>query len=156
MWLTSRQGISPLIATVLLIGLTVTVALTVILWGRSYIQERAAKEGALSEKQLTCKMISFTATQSYQQSGEVHLVLKNKEDISIDKFTFRIEGSAAEPKERYDTLPSLATKEYILSFTEDELQNIDQVFIVPWLRVASGVYVPCSDQHLTVNILSTS
>ena len=45
-----KKGISPLIATILLIGLVVSLVVLTTLWGKQYILEKTNKEGKISEK----------------------------------------------------------------------------------------------------------
>lgn len=144
-----KKGISPLIATVLLIGLVVSLVTVVTLWGRQYIMEKANKEGKLSEKKLLCNSIQINIVNSYQIGNKGYITIKNTKDTKIGKFTFRIEGQKTEPKESFDALDSLAVKQYNMTFTEDEIKLLDKIDVIPWLKVAPGYYIPCSEQHIT-------
>ena len=59
-----------------------------------------------------------------------------------------MEGQKTEPKESFDALDKLAVKQYNLTFTEDEIKLLDKIDIIPWIKVAPGYYIPCSEQHL--------
>mgnify|MGYP003943950683 CR=1 FL=1 len=56
------KGVSPLIATILLVGFTVSIVALTILWSRGYIEERAEKEEKLSSTKLACEQLKFTVT----------------------------------------------------------------------------------------------
>ncbi|MFH1592820.1 MAG: archaellin/type IV pilin N-terminal domain-containing protein [Candidatus Woesearchaeota archaeon] len=50
----NKKGISPLIATVLLVGFLVVVILIVWLWGYDFVTEQAEKQGALADASENC------------------------------------------------------------------------------------------------------
>ena len=143
-----KKGISPLIATILLIGLTVSLVTLTVLWGRQYIIEKASKEGKLSEKKLLCGTIQLNIVNSYQIGNKGYITIKNLKDLKVNKFTFRLQGEKTELKESFDILDALAVKQYELSFTEDELKKLDKIDVIAWLKVAPGYYIPCSEQHI--------
>jgi len=156
----NKKGISPMIATVLLIGFVISIILLILLWGKDYIEELAEKRGALAEKQQECTKIQFDVLKAcWRGSAEIdvgteaEIVLRNKVDVDIHKFIFRAVGGIGEPIERYGKnakLGGLETKEYKnLQFAEADVKNID---VIPHLKVALGHYVPCSKQKITVRL----
>ena len=159
----NKKGISPMIATVLLIGFVIALMLLIILWGKDYIEELAEKRGALAEKQHECTNIQLDIVKACWRGSEAEVVIRNKADNPVHKFVFRAVGSIGEPVERYGRmcgddkkqdckLGSLETKEYKnLVFSSDvgKIKNID---IIPHIRVAFGHYVPCSKQKITVRL----
>ena len=151
----TQKGVSPLVATVLLIGFVIAVIVLVMLWGKNYIEERALKEGKLSEKKLECESIEVTVVNAYQQGGNAVVVVKNLKDKPIDKFIFRVIGEEAEPQESFEKLNSLEIKEYRLQFTEDIVGRITQLQVIPNLKVAPGVFVPCSSKVVKAKLLRT-
>jgi len=54
-----KRGISPLIATVLLIGFIVALVAVVMMWGKGFVMEKAQKEGSLADKQLGCTRVKI-------------------------------------------------------------------------------------------------
>ena len=78
------KGVSPLIATVLLIGFVIALVAVVMLWGKSFIMEKAAKEGSLSQKQLDCVRIEIDV----KKEGENYFVI-NKGREQIDGMIIR-------------------------------------------------------------------
>ena len=79
-------------------------------------------------------------------------MIKNAKDVSIGKFTFRVMGQETEPAESYEIIKGLEIKPYEVPFPEDIIGKIEEVDVIPWLRVARGNYVPCSNQHLVVKV----
>ena len=55
----SKRGITPLIATVLLIGFTIALAAIIITWGSQFVRQPQERVGTQSELQLACSQISF-------------------------------------------------------------------------------------------------
>ena len=149
-----KKGISPQIATVLLVAFVIALLVTVFLWGRNYIQERAEKEGKLAEKQLECENIGFEVVNAYQQGNNIVITLKNEKEREIGKFTFRIIGDEVEVVESYDKLDSLTIRQYLLEFRGDIVIIPKSVSIIPWLSIARGYYVPCSKKSIDVRISS--
>lgn len=132
-----KKGISPLIATVLLIGLVVSVAVVVMTWGRGFVKERAEKEGALSQAQLECNQIEIEVGNDYS--------VTNIGSIDIDGFIIRSSGSPEQKDTPQDVLKVSETKSY-------ELGPGDE--IIPAIRPegAGAPLVPCSDKSKTLRV----
>lgn len=148
----NKKAVSPQLATVLLIAFVIAIVILIILWGKHYIEERAAKQGKLAEKQLECESVQITIVKATRTAGVLTIGIKNMRDIDIEKFTFRIIGENTEVVENRIKLRGLEIKEYNVGFTEDIVREVDKVDIIPWLKVATGYYVPCSTKHVTVNL----
>ncbi|MBU4502976.1 MAG: hypothetical protein KKA79_10360 [Nanoarchaeota archaeon] len=151
----SKKGISPMIATVLLIGFIISIILLILLWGRDYIEELAEKKGALAEKQNECTKVSLDVVKACWTGDTAEIVIRNKANTPIHKFIFRAVGKEGSPVEKVGkdwTLGSLETKSYDgLKFPTD-VGKINNMDIIPHLRVALGHYVPCSKQKITARL----
>ncbi len=147
-----KRAISSFVATVLLIAFVIALILLVILWGRAYILERAEKEGALAEKQLECGNLDITIVNAFQQGNNALITIKNLKDSLINKFTFRLIGQETDVKESFEPLSGLEIKQYTIELTADEIKNLDKLDIIPWLKVAPGYFVPCSNKHIIANV----
>jgi len=143
---------NPSIATVLLIAFAIAIVLLIVLWGKHYIEERAAKQGKLAEKILKCESVQITIVKATRIGGTLFIGIKNLKDLSIGKFTFRIQGEKTGAVESKEKLNGLEIKEYQVEFTEDVIKTVDKVDVIPWLKVATGYYVPCSNKHVVVDI----
>lgn len=121
----NKKGISPLIATVLLIGFVVAVAAVVMLWGKGFVKERAEKEGALSQAQLECNLIEIEINDD--------LSVTNIGSRTIDGFIIRNGGV----DKKYEPLKVMETRDFGLSSGDE---------IIPCVRPeGSGApLVPCS------------
>ena len=85
----NKRGISPLIATVLLIGFAVALAAVVMTWGLDFIQSTADTTEQQTENTLTCATeLAFTITNVDLTSGEV--TVDNRGQVDISSVTFRV------------------------------------------------------------------
>lgn len=151
--LTKKRGISPLIATVLLIGFVIALLLLAILWGKGYIEELAQKRGLLAEKQQQCQNIEITAIKAERRGGDIEVVLKNKKETTVNKFIFRVVGKEnGEAFESSQHLNSLEVKSYTVTFAETDIKEVTSLDVIPHLQVAPGHYVPCSKQSIKVKV----
>lgn len=136
-----KQGISPLIASVLVIGLVIVTASIVFFWGKGFTEEIIEKEGALSQKRLNCATdIKINVVD--ENSGQ--LTIENRGSGRIDAFSLVVDGQVAEESVALDpgntaTVPHSASSG----------QKID---IIPKVRLGSGLFQPCSSQKVTYKI----
>jgi flagellin-like protein len=151
-----KRGISPLIATVLLIGFVIALLLIVFLWGKNYIEELAAKRGALAEKQQECQLVGFNVKSVSPPAGnQVTLIIENTKDKAIDKFVFRglTDGDNSDVVENFEKLGPLEIKSYDITFGMGfGAGGIKKIDTIPALKAGKNKYVPCSDAHLTVKL----
>lgn len=153
-----RKGVSPLIASVLLVGFTVAITAMIIIWGRTFTTEKAEKEKAISEAQLNCQNLDFTVTSASYSKGAMALSLgiKNKGMTTIDSFVFRVNsgGSVVESGEKVEGI-----QERILSVEDSAFSGIDsvsQVEIIPKIKVARNYYIPCSTKSRVVDKVTSA
>jgi hypothetical protein len=147
----NKKGISPMIATILLIGFVIAIILLVVLWGKNYVEELAQKRGALAEKQQECTQVDLDVVKSCWRGTTAEIAIRNKANVPVHKFIFRAVGTSGEPVEAVKKLGALETVSYDLEFSSD-VGTINNVDIIPHLRVAFGHYVPCSKQKITVRL----
>ncbi len=143
--------ISPLIATVLLIGFVISLIVLVILWGKGYIEELAEKRGILAEKQQQCQNVEVTAIKVERLPDAIKVVMKNKKETTVHKFVFRITGEEkGEAYEALKPLKGLEVKEYTVKFPDPgRIKSLDAI---PHLQVAIGNYVPCSGKTIKIKL----
>jgi len=88
-----RKGISPLIAEVLLIGFTVTVASIVILWVTGFTRTSTKTISSQAETQLACTYggIDFYGTVNYNSTSQALFgYLKNTGNVPLGNINFQI------------------------------------------------------------------
>ncbi len=84
-----KKGISPVIATILLIAMVVVVALIVFVWFRGMVGEGAIKMG--KNIKLVCEDVEFDA--SYSSSNKLTVI--NRADVPIFQLRVRLSGGGA-------------------------------------------------------------
>lgn len=146
-----KKGVSPLVATVLLVGFTVSLVALTVLWSRGYIEERAEKEEKLASAKIGCESIKFDVIEVSQGTESLEIEITNEASKRIDGFVFRINGDVTEAVEWRQPIDGLATKKMVLG-TEDydvtKVGTINTVGIIPLIKAGKGHYVPCSNQLL--------
>ena len=149
-----KRGVSQLIATVLLIGFIIALVALVIIWGRHYIEERAAKEGSIAQEKFSCSSdVKITVTDVSYAGNNMEVTVENLKESVINSFIMRVSGtSGTDPVEVYEILGKLSVKTFSFEFDESTVGVIEKVDVIPQLEVADGVYVPCSDQHVVYNV----
>ncbi|HLC54979.1 MAG TPA: archaellin/type IV pilin N-terminal domain-containing protein [Candidatus Nanoarchaeia archaeon] len=90
-----KRGISPLIATVLLIGFTIALAVIVTNWGLNYVKGTTERTSQQTEHALSCiNDLDFEIKEVIcpdETTGELGaVVIDNRGDTQIERMTFRI------------------------------------------------------------------
>jgi len=97
--LNQKRGLSPVIATVLLIALTLVLAMIVFLWARGFVSEQIEKQGKPTDQ--VCKDVSFDL--DYVQNGqEVELQIVNRGNIPIYNFDIKFIGGGSSSIVNFD------------------------------------------------------
>jgi len=138
-----KKGISPLIATVLIIGFVVAIGAVVMLWGRGFVKERTEKEGALSEAKLNCNSIDLKVVDTSQDE----VTIENRGSVSIGGFKIKFYDGSTDVKELYIEVKPMG-RAVIRS------EGATKMDIIPAIK-PEGVgapLVPCSDEHKLVEI----
>ena len=81
--ITNKKAISPLVATVLLIGISVSAASMIYVWMQGFIGEGTDKNGAPIERR--CDQLSYTA----EISNDKTLMINNQGNIPIKEFLIK-------------------------------------------------------------------
>jgi flagellin-like protein len=87
-----KKGISPLIATVLLIAFTVAVAAIVSTWITTFTSESAGTVGEKSEEELYCVYggVSLTGLRYHSTDGYLSGIVENTRYVDIGNITLQI------------------------------------------------------------------
>ena len=98
--LTTKKGISPLIATVLIIGFTIILAAMVFQWGGDLFKQVQEETGAASEAKITCTsgLTNLDVSATTDASGAIAVTLDNKNSVDVTGFRVRAyeaDGSVA-------------------------------------------------------------
>ena len=94
--LRKKRGISPLIASVLLIGFVIAVAAMLFIWWGDFVKQKAIKEGLQNDAQRDCMSyvdIDVKSAEISTDGVELIFVINNKGSKSLTGFRFRIDDS---------------------------------------------------------------
>ncbi len=130
MKITQKRGLSPVIATVLLISMTLVLALIIFIWAKSFIGEQATKFGEPVEN--SCDEIRFNA-EYYSDIGEINVV--NKGNIALWGLSIKEKsfGSLTEVKQFEGNTISVGETGSV-SFTTTS----DEIVVVPIILGDTG------------------
>lgn len=152
------RGVSPLVATTLLVGFTVSLVALTILWSRGYIEERAAKEEKMASTKLACERVLFTVTSVEYSGNTLNIELENKATQKIDNFLFRIVGDAGGDTvqlKREESISELGSTLISLGpsdFDASMIGNAQTVGLIPMLKAGKGTFVPCSAKTIEAKV----
>ena len=91
----NKRGISPLIATVLIIGFTIVLAALVITWGNKLFKDTVESTGKSSELNLLCTNIDYSATATVTKKDPISPWLINSNPYH--SVGFNVENKNKEP-----------------------------------------------------------
>lgn len=105
-----KRGISPLIATVLILGFTVALAAVIMTWGTGFTKTMTKQTEETSGIQVTCAtdvMFEVQKVCETATNGEYKILIANNGNKKIEKFTIRFYKSGSDvksvPKEDFNS-----------------------------------------------------
>lgn len=117
----NKKGVSPVVATVLLIVIVVILALIIFLWARGFIKESIIKKGENAE--FACGKIKFEATYI---SDTQELQITNVGNIPVYRVIVKIQEGGTITKRDYNE--SIANGQSIVI---SEISNGERIIITP-------------------------
>jgi flagellin-like protein len=141
--ITTKKGISPLIATVLIIGMVVSASAIVFLWAKEFQKQLIEKEGAASLSALSCATdIAIDALRHDTSTNTI--TVENKGRGKIDGFRIFVDDSFTDDSRQLNPGDI------------DDLSHSaspgEKVTIIPKIKVAKGIYQPCTEQKIIYKV----
>jgi len=147
-----KKGISPLIATVLVIGFTIALALVIFTWGKAFTQSLTEETGEKAQSQLAClqtNLVSFEIIKACYEGNTIKFTLENKGEATIDKVTLRITGEEEDKtdvKELEIGLVALGIKSYTQEFNTESVGAVaTKLELLRPIFTEEGQEVICGD-----------
>ena len=146
----NKRGLSPLIATVLLVGFSVAIVALVIVWGTNYVKEVQEKEGGIAEGKLNCATdveINILNVEKIAD-GQLDISVANVKN-TVDGFVFRVNGNKGTDIVAVNTkIESAGTQTIQLNYDASATGDITSGSIeaIPRIRIGKGAYEACSNQ----------
>ncbi len=147
-----KRGLSPLIATVLLLGLTVVLAASVLRWGGEFVIETTEETSEGTEFASECSAyfdIRFLSSSCYCREN-ITLYIQNLGDLDIESLLFRVHGY--EPYTQFEErgLDPFSADEFILYYYLDNVYDGMLVEVYPAVEF-EGENVTCTPFDFNVN-----
>lgn len=146
----TKRGISPLIATVLLIGFVVAAFGVVMLWTRGFVEELQEKRGAEGTARLDCASdVEIGIRDLTFGGGQLTAVVENKRG-RVDGFIFVVRGDTDSSSEEISTgIEPGGIANIDVAYDSVKVGQPDKIDVIPRLKLGKGVYQPCPDQKIT-------
>ena len=127
----NKDGLSPVIATVLLISLGIVLAGIVFLWMTGFISEQIEKQGKPVEQ--ICKEVSFEEDHDYSSAGKsLSLQVINRGNVPIYGFDIKFIGGGGSSMKTFQFLTQVSSSSDVqtIPIVGD---NIKQVILYPMI-----------------------
>ncbi|MBI4155327.1 hypothetical protein HY498_04545 [Candidatus Woesearchaeota archaeon] len=156
----NKKGVSPLIATVLLVTLVVILITLLLVWLRGFVEERISKENALAEAELKCTNINLDIKRVLAFEDRTKLIFEatNTGSEDIAGLVLRFEVSGISPKIK--TIEQKIRPFETFSTTFDDVETAyllptTRVTIIPNVKPAGigAPLVPCSGEKVRSVVL---
>ena len=143
-----KKGISPLIATILLIGFVVVIAITVWFWYRGIVEEQAQKTGTTTTAQFSCaSSVSILASNSYCSESQISFDLENKGATALSNFRVIVNGDDQQTSELSQQILPSGKVNTGIEYDSLVTGTPTEVTIIP---VVSGT--TCEEQKLILSL----
>lgn len=138
----SKKGISPLIATVLIIGFTIVLAAVVMQWGSGFVKDLTKTQAERSEGTTKCVSIDFSM--NVDNTVAQKLTLTNNAEIAIDSFIVQkiVDGESSDLAGVNFTTGLTGYQSSSEDYT-DTLSTGNQIRVIPEVKLANGVTMGC-------------
>ena len=124
----NKRGISPLIATVLIIGFTIVIAALVFQWGGNYFQSSTSETSQEAERAIAMTGIEINLKEATFGHEGINLLIESKTDKQIEGLKVRFTGDKGSTiVEVEEAIDPFATKRIPVNYYENigEIQKID-------------------------------
>lgn len=159
----NKKGVSPLIATVLLIAFAVALGAVVMNWGRTYVEDTAEKARTTSDTKVSCSMdinmkyVMFNGQKQicYNTTDNIiKFTLLNSGSKKIESIQAIVIGSKSiyinNSLRNSTILPSYPYKSN-LTYDFDTYGDINKFSLTPAIKVeGKNDAIPCSDNSLEI------
>jgi flagellin-like protein len=138
----NKRGISPLIATVLLVSFVVVLSGVIMFWGKQYVTELMDKRGEVSAVKLECEQVEIEII----KATETQIEIRNASPFKLSGFILKYMDGATE--QINNPVKPFTTSTITLTEPTQRLN------LIPTLRPQGlgAPPVPCSNQHKIINI----
>lgn len=128
----NKRGISPVVATVLLISLAIMLAMIVLLWARGFFTEQIEKNGKNIENVCKEAKIEVLYDNTLGANNNLKMRVKNTGSIIIGAVEIREEGREIKTRSQNVSLnPGMVSGE--INYVISDIANLKQIKVYPSL-----------------------
>ncbi|MDP6294084.1 MAG: hypothetical protein QGG83_04960, partial [Candidatus Woesearchaeota archaeon] len=158
----SKKGITPIVATIILIAFSFLIGTVVMAWGEKYIEDSADFVEGAHKMSAGCDAVEVHAysidsiNQVCDQDGTFQAILENGPDIAVKDVQIKLIGTrnvhTAESTISQDMEPTAVQQ---VSFSHPDIGRPRQVKFTPKIEV-NGNVVFCADKNTVVKTFDCS
>ncbi len=159
----SKQGISPLIATVLIIAFTVALAVIVINWGTSFTRDLQDNTGSSADFQIACAQdVVFSVPSACIATDGLRIIVSNDGSKALDQLIVRTTSQNGAATQQYTTVispaPALgAFAQATVTVPSGSFPTpAAKVEVIPYITTGDGDSQPCSSNKRTYGVETTT
>lgn len=145
----NKKGISPLLATVLLVAFVVIIAVLIWMWWANIVREQAEKEGQRTELRSICEsQVDFNIKNVECDGNLIHVFLENKGSTGIDNFQTQLSDDSGGTFDQYieqDMIEGGAVEVTIDTSVFSGFGTWEKIKVFP-VVARGGSYKVCADQ----------
>ncbi|MDO8628398.1 MAG: hypothetical protein Q7R56_01430 [Nanoarchaeota archaeon] len=139
----NKKGISPLIATVLLIGFTIALAVIVTNWGLNYVKGTTERTSQQTEHALSCiNNLDFEITDISCEDNTI--TIDNKGANAIEALTLRVHAGKDVTPATVEGMPAFGVKTYDGIDSNFTLTGSTQIDAIATIKDNEGNNIVCS------------
>lgn len=152
-----KRGISPLIATVLILGFTVAIAAVIMTWGTGFTKTMQKSVEETAQKQIICSSdVTINVKSAKLIGNKVKLLIENRGSKDIDKFNIRVHGSeGVDSVETVSGLGAYGIQSFEVFFDPAKIgTTVTEVEVFPSITLQNESFF-CSNTYDKEEIFST-
>ncbi len=150
----NKKGVSPLIATVLLIGFTIALAVLIWTFWGNIIKQQAEKTGAQTLGEFDCaSKVSFRVKDVCYETNKLVFDLENTGSTTIDSFSMSITGSSDTVLEKLNiVIKEGEAKQTRLSY-DANVGTLEEIIVFPVI-IREGAPTTCTEKTVILDIIN--
>jgi len=123
-----KKGVSPLIATVILIGFVIVLSAYLFTWEGKYIEEVIGS----TEKMIhSSRLVNVEVSDLSYDASQITFKVENKDNIDISNFSLTVSGDLSTFSKTIPGIPKYSTKIYHIDYDFNEVGNINKITVTP-------------------------
>jgi len=146
--LNNKRGITPLIATILLVGFVVVIITIVLIWGTDFVKDIQEKQGGIATTGLECTIDIQIAINNIEQFGNTLEIEIENLGENVDSLIIIPRGDEGQDNiETYIQILSGRIEYIEIQYNAVKVGTLEEVDVIPRIGIVKGVHRACSKQH---------